>query len=198
MSRRKNVERAKYIEKVIAGLFAKRGYKAVSMREIARTLNVRPSTLYHYFRGKEEILFRLMEGAMEESLEGLRSLREKDAPPKDKLINMLKFYASYYLEHSDRLTLLVNEIPSLSQELRDKLVEKEKEFVNLFRTLLEELVKSGEVEGVHPTPAIFSFFGMIHYTVKWFNPEGSVSPEMLSQQIVKIFTEGIFSKTPRP
>jgi len=194
MSRRKNIDRAKYIEKVIAGLFAKRGYKAVSMREIARTLNVRPSTLYHYFKGKEEILFRLMEGAMEESLEGLKRLRETDSPPKEKLINMLKFYASYYLEQSDRLTLLVNEIPSLGEDLRKKLVEKEKEFVNLFRSLLAELVRTGEIEGVHPTAAIFSFFGMIHYTVKWFDPEGPVSPEMLSQQIVRIFTEGIFVK----
>lgn len=193
MSRKKNIERARYIEGVIAGLFAKKGYKAVSMREIARILNVRPSTLYHYFRSKEDILFRLMETAMEESLNGLRRLRESDTKPKEKLIQMLEFYASYYLEHSDRLTLLVNEIPSLSSEMREKLIEKEKEFVNLFRSLLEQLIEEREVIGIHPTSAIFSFFGMIHYTVKWYNPEGPISPEMLSKEIVRIFTKGIFS-----
>lgn len=193
MSRKKNIERAKYIEGVIAGLFAKKGYKAVSMREIARTLEVRPSTLYHYFKSKEDILFKLMETAMEESLRGLRSLREADMNPKEKLIRMLEFYASYYLEHSDRLTLLVNEISSLGSDLKKRLIDKEKEFVNLFRSLLEQLYQEGKVKGVHPTSAIFSFFGMIHYTVKWYNPEGPIPPETLSREIVKIFTKGIFS-----
>ncbi|MFN3533804.1 MAG: TetR/AcrR family transcriptional regulator [Desulfatiglandales bacterium] len=193
MSRKKNLERARYIEGVIAGLFARKGYKAVSMREIARTLDVRPSTLYHYFKSKEDVLFRIMETAMEESLRGLRSLRQSDLPPKNKLIQMLEYYASYYLEHSDRLTLLVNEISSLSPAMRGRLIEKEKEFVNLFRSLLERLCEEGEVLNIHPTSAIFSFFGMIHYTVKWYNPDGPISPESLSKEIVRIFTQGIFS-----
>ncbi len=194
MSRRKDLNKIKHIQKVVASLFAKKGYRSVSMREIASALSMRPSSLYHYFDGKEALLFKIMDSAMEESLAVLKDMSTSEKPTKERLEAMLHFYSQYYLQESERLTLLVNEIPSLSSQYRSKLVEREKEFVNLFRNLIQELINVGEIRSLDATSAVFSFFGMIHYTVKWYDPQGRITPAELSRQIVRIFTKGLYGK----
>src|SRR5260370_1421611 len=40
-------------------LFTEKGYEAASVRDIAAELEIRPSSLYHHFPGKQHILFAI-------------------------------------------------------------------------------------------------------------------------------------------
>lgn len=46
-------------------LFAQRGYAAVSMRDIAAAVGIRASSIYHHFKGKQEIFDALVQQAHE-------------------------------------------------------------------------------------------------------------------------------------
>jgi AcrR family transcriptional regulator len=48
-----------------AQLFRERGYDAASMNDLAAALNLSKGALYHHFQSKDEILFHIMEHAME-------------------------------------------------------------------------------------------------------------------------------------
>jgi TetR/AcrR family transcriptional regulator, cholesterol catabolism regulator len=55
-------------------LFSDRGYKAVTLRDIADELGIRQASLYHHFpNGKEELFVEVTERAMERHAEGMRS-----------------------------------------------------------------------------------------------------------------------------
>jgi AcrR family transcriptional regulator len=56
---RKKARTRQTIERVALGLFARRGFQATTLAEIAETAEVAPSTLYSYFPLKEDILFSL-------------------------------------------------------------------------------------------------------------------------------------------
>src|SRR5207237_6428419 len=43
-------------------LFIERGYDAASIRDLAAALAMRPSSLYHHFAGKQQILFAICFG----------------------------------------------------------------------------------------------------------------------------------------
>ncbi|MBU1449040.1 TetR/AcrR family transcriptional regulator, partial [Patescibacteria group bacterium] len=39
--------------------------------------------------------------------------------------------------------------------------------------------------------AAFAFFGMMHYTYKWFRSNGTVTPSDLADHFLEIFTRGV-------
>ena len=191
MSKPKRLKKSKEIQSIVARLFAQKGYHSTSMREIAREVGMNQSSLYHYFKSKENILFRLMDDAVDDALATLDEICATDIPPQDKLNKVLGFYTRYYAGDQERLMLLVNEINSLSESSRQILVKKQRQYVNLIRSIINELAAEHEIKEVDPTVAVFAFFGMVHYTVKWYRKEGAIGLDELADSFSEILTGGI-------
>lgn len=96
-------------------LFARRGYSAVTMREIARKVGVSTGTLYHYFPAKNELfqqMFALMSrldarraaeelGTEEDRRERLRRLLRFVSMNSKHFQNLLLMAMDYYRRHSE-------------------------------------------------------------------------------------------------
>ena len=186
----KNSEKSREIQRVTARLFAYKGYHSTSMREIARELGMNQSSLYHYFRSKEEILFKLMNDAIDNALTTLEEICDGNLPPRDKLNNILHFYTRYYAGAPERLILLINEQNSLNNEHRSVLVDKQRRYVHLFQEVFEELEGHHLTKEIPHSVAIFAFLGMVHYTIKWYQKDGAVGLERLAEIFAEIFTKG--------
>lgn len=191
MPRPRNLQKTEEIYQVIARLFAYRGYHSTSMREIARELGMNQSSLYHYFASKQDILFTLMNDAMDDVLAILEEISSTDLLPEDRLNRVLSFYTQYYAGDQERLILLINEMNSLNEEYRSILVRKQRRYVQLIKSILEELAAQGKIKQIDPAIATFAFFGMVHYTIKWYHKDGPVSLEQLANSFVEIFTKGV-------
>lgn len=194
MARPKNQEKAEQIKRMVARLFAEKGYHATSMRDVGNVMGMSKSSAYNYFKSKEEILFHLMNDAMDEALETLQEICRSKYSPDEKLNAVLDFYARYYAGDQDRLTLLVNELQSLSELHQEIVKQKDRDYVRLIRSILEELTDSGRMKNIHPTVATFAFFGMVHYTINWYKRSGPVGPGDLAKFFVEIFMRGILKQ----
>ena len=193
MPRPRNLQKTEEIYQVIARLFAYRGYHSTSMREIARELGMNQSSLYHYFASKQDILFTLMNDAMDDVLAILEEISSTDLLPEDRLNRVLSFYTQYYAGDQERLILLINEMNSLNEEYRSILVRKQRQYVQLIKSILEELAAQDKIKQIDPAIATFAFFGMVHYTIKWYHKDGPVSLEQLANAFVEIFTKGVLT-----
>jgi len=191
MSKAKNIQKREEIYSIIAHLFAHKGYHSTSMRDIARELGMNQSSLYHYFDGKEDMLFKLMNEAMDEALPTIEEICDADISPEEKLTRVLGYYTRYFAGEQDREILLVNEMGSLNGDPRRTLLEKQRRYVHLIRTILDELADQGKMKKIHTTVALFAFFGMVHYTIKWYHKDGPVSLDELAGSFLEIFTRGI-------
>ena len=191
MPRSRSLQKTKEIHRVIARLFAYRGYHSTSMREIARELGMNQSSLYHYFSSKEDILFKLMNDAIDDVFVTLEDIYAADLLPEDKLKRVLDSYIRSYAGDQERLILLVNEMNSLNDKYRHILVEKQRRYVQLIKSILNELVGESKMKKIDPTVAIFAFFGMVHYTIKWYHKDGPITLDELAKLFVEIFTKGI-------
>lgn len=192
MARPKNTQKIFEIDRVIAHLFARKGYHSTSMRDIAHELGMNQASLYYYYKSKEEMLFRLMNGAMEDSLGVIEGICASDLSPEDKLSQVLNFYSRYFAGEQEREILLLSEMNSLNEQHQKILNEKQRHYVQLFYSILQELTDQNKMKPIHHTVATFAFFGMVHYTVRWYNRDGVISLEELANMFVEIFTRGIF------
>ena len=191
MARPKSPKKSKEIHGVAARLFAYSGYHHTSMREIARELGMNQSSLYHYFMSKEDVLFRLMNDAMDDVLERLKEICASGLSAEDKLKRVLHSYIRSYAGDQERLILLVNEMNSLTETNRLILVEKQRQYVKLIKSILKELVDEDKMKEIDASVATFAFFGMVHYTIKWYHEDGPITLDELAALFVGIFTRGI-------
>jgi AcrR family transcriptional regulator len=193
MPKKRNPEKATEMKKVISKLFAQNGYRSTSMREIARHMGMNQASLYYYFKNKEDMLFKLMNDSMDEALTTLEDICASDLSPVDKLNEVLSVYTRFYAGDQDRLVLLVNEIDSLGEDHREMLRQKERRYLHLIRSILQELTDQHKMKPVDSGVAAFAFFGMVHYTIKWYNAQGSIGVDKLSEIFLEIFTRGIMT-----
>ena len=194
MPKPKSIQKRKEIYAGIAHLFASKGFHSTSMRDIAGELGMNPSSLYHYFKGKEDMLFKLMNDAMDEALVIIEEICGADITPEEKLTRVLVYYTRYFAGEQEREILLVNEIGSLNGEFQRILLEKQRRYVHLIRSILCELADAGRMKPLDPTTALFAFFGMVHYTIKWYDKDGPVGLDKLAESFLEIFTKGILRR----
>jgi AcrR family transcriptional regulator len=192
MSTPKKTRKIEEIQRVTGYLFAHKGYRPTTMREIAQELGMDKSSLYHYFKSKEDILFKLANDTISDSLETLKKICATDLPPVEKLKEVLAFHVRYYAGDQEGLILLMaNELNSLNEEYRSILVKKQRRYVQLIKAILKELSSQRKLKQIHPSIMTFAFFGMVHYTIKWYHKQGPVGVDELADLFVEIFTKGI-------
>jgi len=183
--------RSEEIKRVIAHLFARQGYDSTSMRGIAKELGMNQSSIYHYFRSKEEMLFILIDEALDDALNRMEKIYVAELSLEEKFKEILQFYIYYYVGDQDRQILLIKEIDKLNEDHLNKLIKKRRRYLELMRYILKELKEYDLIKDIDPTVAAFAFFGMVHYTFRWYREEGKVGLDEMVDIFLEIFTKGV-------
>ncbi|BEQ14148.1 TetR/AcrR family transcriptional regulator [Desulfoferula mesophila] len=187
----KGRERQKQLYDAAARLFAAQGYHATSLRELAEALGLNKSSLYHYFDSKQDLLYQLLDDYITEALAEIQALCAGEGDPEEKLAEFMRYYTRFYAKDLDRLALLVNEVDNLEPRLRKVLEKKERRYLAALEEIFAQLRDQGRLKDIPSSVAAFAFFGMVHYTFRWYRPKGRVSPAELSEMFWEIFGSGI-------
>ena len=121
MGIRERKERAqKDIRKLILStaerLFVRQGYENVSMREIARKIEYSPTTIYHHFRDKGELFFRILEGYHGQLLVRMEKIYRAGGDPVDTLRKGMRAYTEFGLANPSYYKLAFMSPPEFKAE----------------------------------------------------------------------------------
>ncbi len=126
-------------------LFAKQGFHATSISQIAKQAGVSKGLMYNYFDTKEELLMAIVVDAMEEG-QGFFAQIMEAKPGKERLRLMLEMTFHYVVENYEHqkllasLALQMDQFPEIGELIRQK-------YTNYIPMLAEELRIAG-----HPQP----------------------------------------------
>ncbi|MBN2707264.1 MAG: TetR family transcriptional regulator [Deltaproteobacteria bacterium] len=176
-----------------AALFAEKGYHGTSISDLARAMELQKGSLYHYFKSKEELLFQLLDDYISGALREIEAICRAESEPVARLQRFMLFYTGFYAGNRDRLILLINDIDKLGPELRARVLSRERLYYQVLTDIFQELQAAGLMKALPLPVAAFAFFGMVHYTYKWYRADGKISPESLSAMFFEIFTRGVFA-----
>jgi len=172
-------------------LFNYRGYKNVTMREIAKQLGMSSKTFYNYFSSKEEIAEEVIMALM-------RNIKEKNlqAQYNDPVIKLKEQIHIIRLELTQINPLLLKDIMLYAPILSDKLIKMRVEAALVVETLIGEGQKQGLIKkNIDPKMAAYSYIGILKAIV---NPDmvgnlGYSTDEVLDF-LMEIFFYGICEK----
>ena len=142
MPREALVDSRQEILRTAARLFQQRGYDATSMNDVAASLKLSKGGLYHHFQSKDEILFEIMNHAMEITEERVLAPVRTIADPEDRLRALIRLHMEIVLSPRDReITVMLHENHPLPPALRKRINTRKKEYVHFVESLIAEVQK---------------------------------------------------------
>jgi len=182
------------ILRTAARLFQQRGYHATSMNDVASALKLSKGGLYHHFQSKDEILFNLMDHAMDLTQERVINPVRDISDAEGRLRALIRRHIEVVLSVRDReITVMLHENHPLPPSLRRRINARKKDYVHFVENLIAEVQRARHSSGsVSPRAAAFALLGMINWLYQWYRPEGTLQQEHLVQQYTEIFFAGAF------
>jgi len=180
------------ILRAAARLFQQQGYDATSMNDVAAALKLSKGGLYHHFQSKDEILFDLMNHAMDITEERVINPVKAVADPEERLRMLIRRHIAVVLSERDReITVMLHENHPLSPTLRKRINARKKDYVHFLENLIAEVQRARGSKGtVSARAAAFAVLGMINWIYQWYSPDGSLQEESLAQQYTEILFQG--------
>ena len=195
MPRETVVDSRQEILRTAARLFQQRGYDATSMNDVAAALKLSKGGLYHHFQSKDEILFEIMNHAMEITQERVINPVRGIADPEERLRALIRLHIGIVLSPRDReITVMLHENHPLPPALRKRINARKKDYVHFLENLIGEVQKPSRTLGrVSPRAAAFALLGMINWIYQWYKPEGDLQAQNLIPQFTDLIFGGIFA-----
>jgi TetR/AcrR family transcriptional regulator, cholesterol catabolism regulator len=207
MPREAVVDSRQEILRTAARLFQQRGYDATSMNDVAAALKLSKGGLYHHFQGKDEILFEIMNHAMEITQERVIAPVRAIADPEERLRALIRLHIEVVLSPRDReITVMLHENHPLPPALRKRINARKKEYIHFVEELIAEILKDAQKNpqknaernrtlkgSVGPRAAAFALLGMINWIYQWYKPEGELQANNLVPQFTEFVFGGIFA-----
>jgi AcrR family transcriptional regulator len=192
-------DRVDIIYRAAARIICEKGYDATSMSAIAEAVGITKSGLYHHISGKRNLLFNIMNFGMDSLEEQViipaRAVIDAEQRLRTIIVNHVQLITSRSTpEGNNPVTILVDEVAGLTPAQRRKIDQRKRAYVNLIRDTLKELASEGKLREVDVTAAAFSLLGMILWLSRWYNPNGRLTPEQLSKEVMNIALNGLLNK----
>src|SRR5262250_3189800 len=192
MPRETTADPRQEILRTSARLFQQQGYDGTSMNDVASALKLSKGGLYHHFQSKDEILFELMNHAMDITEQRVIGPVKTIPDPQDRLRMLIRRHIAVVLSERDReITVMLHENHPLPPSLRKRINARKKDYVHFVENLIAEVQRGrGAKPTITPRAAAFALLGMINWIYQWYRPEGALQEEGLVQQYTEIFFQG--------
>ncbi len=151
-------------------LFTEKGYEAASVRDLAAELEIRPSSLYHHFPGKQHILFAIcMRMQTDFNAEVMPELTG-DRPPDEAIAAAVRRHVIFGHRRKGEVVVNIRERRSLPAEQLGQVNGLRREY----RDTLAQVIEAGRERGIFrvedPKIAAMAIVDMINGLPHWFKP----------------------------
>src|SRR5690554_6331732 len=187
----KTISRKDEIVKVAATLFRKRGYSAITMRDIASEMDIKAASLYNHISGKQEILADIILEVAQEFTTGMNQVISQQSSTLKKLENLIELHIDITLNHSEALASLNNDWMHLEGNNLKDFIKMKDDYENNFRKLIKLGINSNEIKPYQPEVILFTILSTLRTLYLWQEKRGKLDVNVLKKDMVSVLIKGI-------
>jgi AcrR family transcriptional regulator len=173
-----------------AELFARQGYHATSMNQLAEAAGLSKPTLYHYFRDKDALLVYIADGHVSRLQALVAEVRALGLTPRDELRELVRRIVEEYADAQHAHRVLTEDVKFLRPADRQRILDKEREVVAGFAAVVAAL-RPELKQAALATPMTMLLFGMVNWMFTWLKPGGALDHEALAPMVADLFLGGL-------
>lgn len=182
------LDRRQQILATAGGLFREHGYHATSIRDIAKSLDMRGSSLYAHVDSKEQMLLEIVTEAADAFLQGAEGV-DKHSAPAERLRSLIQAHLAVVVDELPNATVFFHEWRFLSADLRADIILRRDAYEQHFRDTIRQGVEQGVFEVDDVKTATLFVLSALNWSYQWFSAAGTLSLEELSEK----YTELVFN-----
>jgi len=178
-----------------AELFARRGYTAASMNEVAAACAVSKATLYHYVRDKHALLAQIASEHVARLEALVREVKAQRLAPAAELDALIRRFTAAYADAQHEHRVLTEDVKFLHDDERAAVEAGQRRVVAAFAAAIGRV--RPELAPL-ATPLAMLLFGMINWTFTWMKPGGALTHQTLAPIVAELFFGGLPAVSPPP
>ena len=179
---------------VAVRVFTERGYDGTSMEHLAKAAGITKSSFYHHVDGKEELLRRSLEKAMDGLFAVLEHEEQSSGPAIVRLEHIMRRSVELLIREQPHVTLLLR--VRGNNEVERHALERRREFQRAVTKLVLQAEEEGDLvptKDARLTGRLI--FGMINSMTEWYHPGGGLSAKALGDAVVQVCLAGLRPRT---
>lgn len=186
----KKETRKEEIIRVAAKLFKKKGYSAVTMRDLAKALDMQAASLYNHITSKQSILQDIILDIAEEFTSGMAMVLAKDNSNVERLNALIALHVRIAVENPEGLAALNTDWMHLEEKL-DYYLQLRNDYENNFRTIIANGIENSQIKTIDVEVILFSMLSTLRSLYLWLPKKGTVNQADLTDSLSQILIEGI-------
>jgi AcrR family transcriptional regulator len=173
-----------------ARAFKERGYHNTTLDDIAAYLNVTKPTIYYYVTNKEQLLFECFRAGLGRITAVLAELAEAKSPGREKLLTLMRHYASTMATEFGWCMVRVEE-QDLSPAMSKRIKQLKSEIDQGIRKLITQGMEDGSIRQCNAKMAAFAVAGALNWVGHWYRGGEALTPEQIGDHFCELLDHGI-------
>jgi len=178
---------------IAADLFARRGFKNTTVRDIADAAGILSGSLYHHFDSKESMVDEILSSFQAGLFARYDEIVASDLDPRAKFEAVIRVSFDAIHHHHAEVAIYQNDAGFLSGFDRFAyLDDRNAQLHEIWSGLLEDGVASGAFRPDLDVEVVYRFIrDTVWVAVRWYRPGAALSADEVAQQYLAILLDGI-------
>jgi AcrR family transcriptional regulator len=173
-----------------AALFARQGYHATSMNQVAEACALSKATLYHYYRDKDAMLVQIAEGHVSRLVVLVDEVQALQLAPEPQLRELIRRIVVEYADAQHAHRVLTEDVKFLPPADRSRILARERHVVARFAAAVVAL-RPELSDAALDKPLTMLLFGMINWMFTWVKPGRGLDYQALAPMVTELFLGGL-------
>jgi AcrR family transcriptional regulator len=171
-------------------LFKKKGYSAVTMRDIAKAMGIKAASLYNHINSKQEILSDIIISLAEQFTEQMKIIKNSDESSIYKLKQIVALHVHITSKNQFGMASLNSDWMHLEAELEYYLTLR-KNYENDFRNIIEKGINENELVDANPEVMLFSMLSTLRSLYIWLPKKEDLDIQKFTNELSLVLINGI-------
>ena len=184
-------EKRREIVASAAVVFDTDGYHTTNVDTVARVVGLKKPTLYHYFSGKDEILFWIHEEFID-LLIARQEAREAEAlSPAESLRGAMTDVLGLMDTHRGHVRVFFEHHRELAPEHRGTIAAKRDRYAEMVEAEIVRGIRDGDFRPLDTRLATLALFGMCNWAYQWYRSGGARTSGEVAEFFWDLLIEGL-------
>jgi AcrR family transcriptional regulator len=171
-------------------LFIRKGYDATSIDDIAKSLGLTKSAVYHHVSSKEQLLAEALDKALDELSKTVDAVSSASGSSSQRLREVVRRSVQVLVAHQPAVTLLLRVHGNSETEVAA--LRRRRGIDRALAGLVKEAVNEGALRGdLDPELISRLLFGMVNSIAEWYRPDGQISTDQLAATVTTMVFDGL-------
>ncbi len=176
-----------------AKVFARRGYAAATVQDVADELGMLKGSIYYYIKSKEDLLFRLL-NAVHDDVDAVlqEAILVEGLNPLERLLLYVRNQCTYNLNNLVRISVYYHDLDQLGDERREEILRRRRAHENYIVKLVREAQEQGLIDDKRDARLLsYNVFAALIWPYRWFKPRGRIKVDGVVETCVSFIRGGL-------